>query len=73
MLIFKFNLEPISRRGTEKVLWIAERIAVVVPSIVFFQVEERIIDLDSNEAAVEGKWSICWSLLACITSGNGEA
>lgn len=53
MLISKFNLSPISGQAKEKVLWSAESIAVPVLIIVFFQVGERIIDLDSNGAVVK--------------------
>lgn len=55
MLISKFNLRPISCQVKEKVLWSAESIVVPVLIIVFFQVGERIIDLDSNEAVVKAR------------------
>lgn len=52
MLIFKLNLRPLTCQAKERVLWSAESIVVPVLIIVFFQVGERIIDLDSNEAVV---------------------
>lgn len=55
MLIFKFNLRPLICQVKERVLWSAESIVVPVLIIVFFQVGERIIDLDSNEAVVKAR------------------
>lgn len=54
-VISKFNLRPISCQAKESVLWSAGSIVVPGLIIVFFQVEEGIIDWVWNEAVVKAR------------------
>jgi len=60
----------------KKVLWSAESIVLPVLITVFFQVGERIIDLDSNEAVVKARGPFvetCWRASLQIMRKHNEA